>query len=930
MMRPAFVVTLAVILLCSRLGAQAKREEPVGVVLAATGAQVLRMNTATPLNARSGDMLFAGDGLKTGAGTATFLYCPTSVSQTLEAAGEVVFEAKALRVKSGKLGPPRSVGSCVLPQIVRVGSASQQHYGVSLVRALNKTPDPPPVAESAYPPEAAAELAKVDSSDRQAAALARAAIFEKYNLRPNALAEYRNIAAEWADAVWVKGKIFETEESIAAEQAKAAAASAEGAQIFAVLIGVSKYQKLPQELWLQFADADATVFDRHLRSPRGGAVPAENMAVLTNEKATTAAVRNAFETLLKGRAGKNDTVIVLIAGHGTVETPGRKGAFILTYDSDPQDLTSTALPMADMQALLDEQVANVARVILFVDVCRAGTIGTIRSTTVNSSVERLAESEGEVFGLMASRPKELSYEGPEFGGGHGAFSYFLLKALDGAGDKDKDGVVNVNELIEYVRDAVAVATADKQHPRDFGTMANAVPLSFPSKPGIQMARFFKILDSAGDTALIASALPFLPSAESDLQPFSQALAAGRLLPEEPGSAFEALKKLRDKVRPEVYLQQENQLRVALEDRGQQVLLRYLAGDEVPQTKDQFTEAARHTEAASILTPESLLLDSRRSFFRGREMLFDKEYRRAAELLERSIRLDPDAAYGYNALGIAYLEQANFEGAVPAFRDAISRAPHWAYPAHNLALTYFELGDYAGAIRSYEQAIRLRPQDSYLPYNLGLVYQKLNRRREAEQAYRRALVLAPDSAEPLNALGSLKAGMGKFDEAERLYREALKKNSELLAARHNLALLLAERKDRQNEAAELWRANLSRAPGHVPSRLGLAELLARLGNGKAAIAEYRAVLERKPDYTAARMAVSDLLEKSGDLKGALAEARAASERQTGDPVILERLGDLESSLGNHDAARKAYEAARETAADKSVRKRLSKKLAPQRP
>ncbi len=61
-------------------------------------------------------------------------------------------------------------------------------------------------------------------------------------------------------------------------------------------------------------------------------------------------MRNGFQDFLKRRAGKNDTVVILIAGHGTVEIPGSKNAFILTYDSDPQDLNSTALGMAEVAA----------------------------------------------------------------------------------------------------------------------------------------------------------------------------------------------------------------------------------------------------------------------------------------------------------------------------------------------------------------------------------------------------------------------------------------------------------------------------------------------------------------------------------------------------------------------------------------------------
>ena len=42
-----------------------------------------------------------------------------------------------------------------------------------------------------------------------------------------------------------------------------------------------------------------------------------------------------------------------------------------------------------------------------------------------------------------------------------------------------------------------------------------------------------------------------------------------------------------------------------------------------------------------------------------------------ERTKRVVRFDPSGAYSYNALGIAYLEQANFQRATPAFRDATS-------------------------------------------------------------------------------------------------------------------------------------------------------------------------------------------------------------------------------------------------------------------
>ena len=157
----------------------------------------------------------------------------------------------------------------------------------------------------------------------------------------------------------------------------------------------------------------------------------------------------------------------------------------------------------------------------------------------------------------------------------------------------------------------------------------------------------------------------------------------------------------------------NQLRIAQEDRAQEVLLRYLGGDQNPQTQRDFAEAGRYMQAARSLTPESLFLEGRQDFFDGRALLFDKKFPDAANLLENAVRIDPGAAYGYNALGIAYLEQGEFEKAIPAFRDASRRAPHWSYPLHNEALAHVESGDYQSAIRLYQQAMRLTPEVQFI-------------------------------------------------------------------------------------------------------------------------------------------------------------------------------------------------------------------------
>ncbi len=903
------------------------KESPVGLVLSPGGAKLLRANTETPLEARAGDLLFAGDGLRTATGSASFLFCPTKTTQTLGAAAEARFDVKQVKLKAGQITGEKPAQSCLLPSMVRVAVASQQHYGVSMTRGVDK-PDAPPVTRDKMPPQVVQALAPVDqalAADPKdvSAMIAAATIYETNNLATNALAQYQAIRAVLPDAIWVQGKIFELQQTVAAIQATAASATS-GGETYALLVGVSKFKD--KELSLQFAERDATSFDQLLLSPRGGGLPKDHVLLLTDENATTAAVRNGFQDFLKHRAKKGDTVIIMMASHGTVEVPGSKNAFILTYDSDPQDLNSTALPMGELQALFEEQLSKVGRVILFVDVCKSGTIGNIKNANINSEVQHLGEVEGDMFGLMASRPRELSLEGPQFGGGHGLFSYYVLKGLSGDADANKDGKVDASELVKYVGDQVPSGSNNKQHPREFGVYDNTLKLSDTSKPGIEIAQWPVLYDSrSGEPLYLAADEPVTtPQAARAVEDFEAALKAGRIYPEQSANAFTSLDRLRPLLTAEQFAERTNQLRVKLEDQAQNVLLTYLTGDQFPHVKKDFETGTQATQAALRLTPESLYLQGRDDFFRGRVLLFDKKYPEALPYLESAVRIDPGTGYAYNALGIAYLEQALYDQAVNAFRDASNRAQHWAYPLHNLALAYYQKGDYKSAIAAYERAIRIAPQYAYLPYNLGLIYQRLNRSKDAETMYRRALALRED-AQTYTALGYLKFFQKKPADAEAFYKMALAKDSSSQLARHNYAVLLDTLPKRQEEALRMWHDILQQDPNYTLSRLALAKALDRQGRDADAATEFRILIQQKPDYAAARVALGELENKLGNRAAALEQLTEAARLEPESSSVYESLGDVRTAEGNRSAGQDAYNKALQYATDSDAKKRIRKKL-----
>ncbi len=89
-----------------------------------------------------------------------------------------------------------------------------------------------------------------------------------------------------------------------------------------------------------------------------------------------------------------------------------------------------------------------------------------------------------VFILTASRDRERSFESAEWGGGHGIFTYYLVRGLEGYADESGDGVVTADELAEYVRRNVREATGGQQNPTsDKGSFDAEMLLSYLPSAG---------------------------------------------------------------------------------------------------------------------------------------------------------------------------------------------------------------------------------------------------------------------------------------------------------------------------------------------------------------------------------------------------------------------------------------------------------------
>lgn len=292
------------------------------------------------------------------------------------------------------------------------------------------------------------------------------------------------ISAASSDGRWAAESFEVTPTLPRVSDSGAAAAARRGAldvkgRRFAVVIGISDYVD-PGIPDLEFADDDARAFYDFLRSENAGlgGIPDQNIRLLVNEEGTYRNMRTALYTFLE-QATEDDVVYIYIAAHGAPNPNRPDDLFILPHDAEVSDIAGTGFPMTDVNESIRKLYAR--HTVLLTDACHSGGLGMAGYATRDAFGENLnainkvflqdlqATQSGLAI-LTASEARQLSREGTQWGGGHGVFTWYLLRGLKGEADADGDHIVRLGELLEYVREGVKRETANGQIPA-FGSNA---------------------------------------------------------------------------------------------------------------------------------------------------------------------------------------------------------------------------------------------------------------------------------------------------------------------------------------------------------------------------------------------------------------------------------------------------------------------------
>ncbi len=151
-------------------------------------------------------------------------------------------------------------------------------------------------------------------------------------------------------------------------------------------------------------------------------------------------------------------------------------------------------------------------------------------------------------------------------------------------------------------------------------------------------------------------------------------------------------------------------------------------------------------------------------------IYLKQPDKAVGPMLQSLKLNPNQAPGWHALGITYLQLKQNANAVGAISRAIKLNPNQPNYYNNLAAAYAEMARWQDAFNTLndEEPLAERLNNAGVWYKLGNGYARLEQAQPAVSAYQHAIKLNPNWAQAWTNLGSMLQWGGNVQGADNAY------------------------------------------------------------------------------------------------------------------------------------------------------------------
>ncbi len=195
---------------------------------------------------------------------------------------------------------------------------------------------------------------------------------------------------------------------------------------WALVVGISQYAD-DKVTGLNYSAKDARDLSEYLVKEANFA--SDHVKLLVDGQATKEHVLEQIgDKWLPRVARPNDLVLIFISCHGSPSQLDVEGLnYLVMYDTKPDSLYATGLPIQDLAATIRQRV-HADRVVLIIDACHSGSAETGKGITRTGNVDSAALSQGSgQLVICSSKPNEISWESKRYQ--NGVFTHQLIEAL---------------------------------------------------------------------------------------------------------------------------------------------------------------------------------------------------------------------------------------------------------------------------------------------------------------------------------------------------------------------------------------------------------------------------------------------------------------------------------------------------------------------
>jgi tetratricopeptide (TPR) repeat protein len=248
-----------------------------------------------------------------------------------------------------------------------------------------------------------------------------------------------------------------------------------------------------------------------------------------------------------------------------------------------------------------------------------------------------------------------------------------------------------------------------------------------------------------------------------------------------------------------------------------------------------------------LADEDYFSSSEGLYLKGLVYSILENYGNALNLLEESLRKNPNQLDAHSQLGYLHSKLGQFDKAVEAYEKAISIDPSNYRDSFGLAMAYIKLDQPQKAAAPLVQCTQQNPDFPDAFYNLGLVYEALGILDKAADAYQNFIKINPGPAwTGYSQLGSVYNKLGQYDKAIAAFQEVIKSNPSDLKANYNLAYAY-DMSSEFSQAAMIYKKLIGLNPDDAKTYYGRLFLLYdKAGDYANAIETCKILISQAPD------------------------------------------------------------------------------------